>query len=218
MHTAKTTLALAALLLAASVPASAQSLEKRHLIELRLGLWNQVNDVRAEAGAGGVSTSVGGSGFLGGLAYEHWLSEAVGLRVSVGAMAASVDTEIDGSGVSTETATITQLLLGTRYYLPKSTYGSSVRPFLGAAVGAFIGSQVATEVGAVVTAEARTESALGGELGAGVDFLLSRHFVLSATLAFALMTDFEQPIGGSDNYGGPQLTIGFGYMFGGGSS
>jgi outer membrane protein W len=217
VNTAKTTLALAVLFVAATVPATAQSLEKRHQIELRLGLWNQVNNVRTEVGVGGVSTSVGGSGFLGGLAYGHWLSEGFGLRVSVGAMAAGVDTEIDGSGVSTETAAITQLLLGMRYYLPRSTYGSSVRPFLGAGVGAFIGSQVASEVGAVVTAEARTESAIGGELGAGVDFLLGRHFLTSVGFMFALMTDFEQPIGGSDNYSGPQLTMGFGYVFGSGS-
>jgi hypothetical protein len=119
VNTAKTTLALAVLFVAATVPATAQSLEKRHQIELRLGLWNQVNNVRTEVGVGGVSTSVGGSGFLGGLAYGHWLSEGFGLRVSVGAMAAGVDTEIDGSGVSTETAAITQLLLGMRYYLPR---------------------------------------------------------------------------------------------------
>ena len=217
MNAAKTTLALAVLFVAVTVSASAQSLEKRHQIELRLGLWNQVNNVRTEVGVGGVSTSVGGSGFLGGLAYGHWLSEGLGLRVSVGAMAAGVDTEIDGSGVSTETAAITQVLLGMKYYFPKSTYGSSVRPFLGAGVGMFIGSQVASRVGAVVTAEARTESAIGGEVGAGVDFLLGRHFVTSVGLAFAFMTDFEQPIGGSDNYSGPQLTVGFGYVFGGGS-
>ncbi|UCC85253.1 MAG: hypothetical protein JSW46_10215 [Gemmatimonadota bacterium] len=218
MNTAKTTLAFAVLFVAAAVSATAQSLEKRHQIELRLGLWNQVNNVRTDVGAGGVSTSVGGSGFLGGLAYGHWLSEGFGLRVSVGAMAASVDTEIDGSGVSTETAVITQLLLGMRYYFPRSTYGSSVRPFLAAGVGPFIGSQVASEVGAVVTVEAKTESAIGGELGAGVDFLLGRHFVTSVGVVFALMTDFQQPIGGSDNYSGPQLTIGFGYVFGRGSS
>jgi outer membrane protein W len=217
VNTAKTTLALAVLLVAATVSATAQSLEKRHLIELRIGLWNQVSNVRTDVGVGGVSTSVGGSGFLGGLAYGHWLSEGLALRVSVGAMAAGVDTEIDGSGVSTETATITQLLLGMRYYFPRSTYGSSVRPFLGAGVGTFIGSQVASEVGAVVTAEARTEATIGGELGAGVDFLPGRHFVTSVALTFALMTDFEQPIGGSDNYSGPQFTIGFGYVFGGGS-
>jgi hypothetical protein len=80
-----------------------------------------------------------------------------------------------------------------------------------------IGSQVATDVGAIVTAEARTEPAIGGELGGGVDFLLGRHFVTSVGLGFVLMTDFEQQIGGSDNYSGPQLTLGFGYVFGGGS-
>jgi len=215
MTTAKTTLALGALLVAATVSLAAQSLDHRHQIELRLGLWNQLNDVRTEASAGGVSTSVGTTGFLGGVAYGHWLSEAVALRVSAGAMAARVTADVSGSGVFTETAAVSQLLLGMRYYFPRSTYGSAVRPFLGAGIGAIIGSQVASEVGTVVTAEARTEPAIGGEVGGGVDFLLSRHVAISAGLAFALMTDFGEPIGGSDNYSGPQLTLGFSWVFGG---
>jgi outer membrane protein W len=117
------------------------------------------------------------------VAYGHWLSEAVALRVSAGAMAARVTADVTGSGVFTETAAVSQLLLGMRYYFPRSTYGSAVRPFLGAGIGAIIGSQVASDI--------------------------------SAGLAFALMTDFGEPIGGSDNYSGPQLTLGFSWVFGG---
>jgi outer membrane protein W len=213
MHTGKMMPALAALLVSASVSLSAQALEHRHQIELRLGVWNQLGDVRNEVGGGGISTSVGGSGFLGGLAYGYWLNEGLALRVSAGAMAAQVNTNIDGSGVSTETASVAQLLMGMKYYFPRSTYGSSVRPFVGAGVGTFIGSQVASRVGAVVTAGARTEASMGGELGAGVDVLLGRHFTTSVGFMFALMTDFDQPIGGSANYSGPQLSIGVGYVF-----
>ena len=217
MRTTKTMLALTALLVGASAALAAQSLDNRHGIELRFGLWNQVNDVRTEIGGGGVSTSVGGSGFLGGLAYSHWLSEGVALRISAGAMALRVETDVGISGVSTETSSITQLLLGVRYYFPGSTYGKSVRPFVAAGAGAFIGSQVATEVGLVVATDARTEPAIGGEVGGGVDFLLSRHFVMSLIATLTGMMNFDQPIGGSDNYSGPQLIFGVGYVFGGGA-
>jgi outer membrane protein W len=216
MHTEKTILALGTLFVAATAPLTAQLLEHRHQVALQLGVWNQVNDVRTDIGIGGISTSVGSSGFLGGVAYGYGLSEGIALRVSAGAMAARIETQIDGSGVASETAAVTELMVGMRYYFPRSTWGSSVRPYVGAGVGTFIGSQVASQVGSVVTAAVRTEAAMGGELGAGVDLLLGRHFVTSVGLGYALMTDFDQPIGGSDNYSGPQLRLGFGYVFGSG--
>jgi outer membrane protein W len=217
MRTGKTVLALATLLGAATTPLTAQLLDHRHQVALQLGVWNQVNDVRTDIGIGGVSTSVGGSGFLGGVAYGYGLSEGLALRVRAGGMAASVETQIDGTGVSTETAAVAQLLVGMRYYFPRSTYGSSVRPFVGAAVGTFIGSQAAAHVGVTISSNTRTEPAMGGELGAGLDFLVGSHFVTSVGFAWALMTNFDQPIGGSDNYSGPQMTLGFGYLFGSGN-
>jgi outer membrane protein W len=213
MSTLRALFVLCAAILIAGAAAEAQSLAGRHQVELHVGIWNQTASVTTEVGAGGVSTSVGASGFLGGLAYGYWLQESVSLRVSAGAMAASVDTDIDGSGVSSEVASITQLLFGMRYYFPRSTYGQKLRPFLGAGVGAFIGSQVQSAVGMSVSANVGTEAAIGGELGAGTDILLGRHFLTSIWLAYDLMTDFSQPIGGSDNYSGPQLKIGFGYVF-----
>jgi len=209
-----TILALGALLSGTATLASAQRLEHRHLVALQLGVWNQVNDIRTDIGIGGVSTSVGNSGFLGAISYGYGLSEGLALRVTAGGMAADVETAIDGSGISTETAAVAQIMVGMRYYLPRATYGEPVRPYVGAGLGTFIGSQVASRVGTSVSSSARTEPAMGGELGAGVDILLGRHFVASVGGAYVLMTSFDQPIGGSDNYSGPQLRMGFGYLFG----
>ena len=198
--------------------AAAQSLAQRHQLELRLGLWNQVGDVEATVGVGGVTTSVGSTGFLGAVAWGYWLQENLSIRASVGAMAAQVNTDIGITGLSTETASVAQLLFGMRYYFPASTYGSSIRPFAGAAVGAFIGSQVTSDVGFKTSATVGTEAAPAGELGAGVDFLIGQHVSISAALAYALQADFDRPIGGSRNYSGPQLSFGFGYVFGRGSN
>ena len=214
MRRGTTILALAALATSGTAPLTAQQLEHRHLVALQLGVWNQVNDVRTDIGIGGISTSVGNSGFLGAIEYGYGLSEALALRVTAGGMAADVETAIDGSGVSAETAAVAQLMVGMRYYFPRATYGESVRPYVGAGLGTYIGSHVASQVGTGVNSSARTEAAMGGELGAGVDILLGRHFVTSVGGAYVLMTDFDQPIGGSDNYSGPQLRLGFGYLFG----
>ncbi len=66
MYKAKTLMAVTLLAGVASVPTSAQSLEKRHQIELRMGGWSQVTDTRTEIGASGVTTTVGSNGFIGG--------------------------------------------------------------------------------------------------------------------------------------------------------
>ncbi len=105
------------------------------------------------------------------------------------------------------------MLFGVKYYLPKSTYGTSVRPFLKAAVGPFMGRQSKTLVFLFVTADSRSETAFGGQLGGGVDFVLSRRFLLGVNLGYNLMSDFDQPIGGSDNYSGPEFSFGLSFLF-----
>ena len=198
--------------------AQADSLEKRHQIGLRLGMWNQVTDVRTEIGAGLVSTSVESGGFMGAVGYGHWLQENLALDLSAGLMALDVETRVGVSGVSSRTATVSTILFGLKYYFPKSTLNSNVRPYAKAAVGPFVGNQTEENVGWVITTESRTETALGGQMGLGVDFILGRHFMIGTAVGYNLMTDFEAPIGGSENYSGPQFAIGFGYLFGKGTS
>ncbi len=213
----KTVVALIVLTAAAPLHLAAQSLAGRHLLELRVGAWNQLTESRTEVGASGVSTSVDASGFIGGITYGQWLREDLSWRIGIGAMAASVDSDVGASGVTTEVAIVSPLLVGLRYYLSGSAPSSSARPFVGGSIGAFIGSQANTTTGTIVAVEERTESAVGFEGSAGVDILMGSHFLLSVVLAYDGMTDFDRPIGGSVNYSGPQFRLGFGWVFGGGS-
>lgn len=192
----------------------AQPLDGRHQIELRFGVWNQFNDTRTEIG-NGVSTTVGSSGALGGLAWGHWLTESVALRVSTTALAASVDTDLSGAGVETDVATVSQVTFGIKYYFPASTYGGKARPYVGVGVGPVIGSQSEVRVGSTIRVSERSEAAVGAEVSGGVDLLVSRRIMLSTGLALSLMTDFDRPVGGSDNYTGVQLLLGVSYLLGG---
>jgi outer membrane protein W len=201
-----------------SVSTDAQSLERRHQIGLRAGIRNQVTNVRTEIGVGGVSTSVENSGSAGALTYAHWLQQNLALDIAFGGMAVDVETRAGAGGVSTSTAVVGHILLGFRYHFLKSTYNSTVRPFVGAGVGPFVGSQSQTDVGSVITVESRSEMALGGELTTGVDFLLSRLFIASVTVGYVLVTDFNEPIGGSKNYSGPEFMMGIGLLLGKGRS
>jgi hypothetical protein len=188
--------------------------EKRHQIGLHLGMWSQITNTRTEVGIGTVSTSVGSDGFLGGVYYSHWLSEGLAISLEASAMALDVDTRIDPLTVSTVSSSVTRALIGARLYFPKSTYGTSVRPFVSATVGPYFGDQSETTTGLTILTESRTETAFGGQLGAGVDFILGRHFLTGVTMGYQIMSDFDNPIGGSNNYGGPVFGISIAYLFG----
>lgn len=215
----KAILAFAALAAAAAagVPAAAQTLANRHLVEVRVGAWNQVTDNRTEVGLGGVVTSVGAAGFIGGIGYAFGLRENLAFRIGAGAMAASVDAEVGPSGVTSEVAVVAPLLVGLRLYLSGSAPTSAARPFIAGNVGMYIGSQQRTVTGTTVTVEERSEAAVGLEAGAGVDILMGERLLLSMLLAYDAMTDFDRPIGGSRNYSGPQLSLGLGFIFGRGA-
>jgi hypothetical protein len=210
----KMIITLTCVVLALAVSADAISLEKRHQLSLRLGMWNQITDVRTEVGIGGVETSVESSGMLGGIAYGHWLEEHLALTFSVGGMALDISTNTGWTGVTTETSAIGSLLMGVKYYFAKSSLESSVRPYLKSSAGPFIGSQSRNQVGTTIVNESRTEFSFGGQFGAGVDFVTGRHFMMGFGLSYNLMTDFSEAIGGSRNYSGPEFSFEFSWLFG----
>ncbi len=129
-------------------------------------------------------------------------------------MAADVETEVALANVTTETAVVAPILLGMKFYPLKSSLNGPTRPFVGAAVGPFVGSQSRTTSGLFVANVERTEMSIGGQLLGGVDFVLSRKFMLGATVGYNIHKDFKEPICGSVNYGGPVLSIDFSFLFG----
>lgn len=210
-------LLMAFLLAAWTAPALAESLDGRHQLELRLFGWSQVADTRTATGPGSVTTSVDAGGMGASLSYGHWAAESWAWNLSLGAMAANVDVVTGSSGTTTDTAVISQILVGARYYFLPSSRGAGVRPFVSAAAGPYMGTQTQTRTGTTVVVESRTETVLGGQFGAGIDFIAGRHFMLGLSLGYNLMGDFGRPIGGSDNYSGPVFGIGFSYLFGRGT-
>jgi outer membrane protein W len=208
--------AIAVLGSATGASAADLCLESRHQIELRLGMWNEVTDVRTEIDAGWVGSSVESSGFLGGLAYGHWLGESLALKIGASALLVSLETHTDASGEITRTAVVVPIIMGLRQYYAGSLRCAATRPFVGIGVGSFIGTQNISDVGSTITEASRTEAVFGGQVEAGIDFLLGRRVMTGLRFAYDLMSDFDQPIGGSRNYSGPEFTIGLGFLIGGG--
>ena len=116
----KLTVVIVSILLLLSPSLHADSLEKRHQVGLKLGMWNQTTGVKTEINTYGVSTSVDAGGFLGGVYYGHWLEEYLALTIDISGMAARITSKAGIPGTSTETSVIGSILMGvnrTRYRL-----------------------------------------------------------------------------------------------------
>jgi len=198
--------------------ACAKPLARRHQVGLEVGFWNQRSDVRTIVASGGVSTTVASSGGLGGVVYGYWFEENLALIVHVSGMVADVETSAGLLGVRSVTAVVAPILVGVKCYIPNPAPDSRLRPFIKGSAGPFVGHQSSTTVDTLVAVGEHTETAIGGQLGAGVDFTLGKQFLLSIAVANNFMADFSEPIGGSENYGGPEFSVGISILLGGGNS
>jgi len=117
-------------------------------------------------------------------------------------------------GVRSSTSSVYSIVFGARYYLPKSTYKKTWRPYLAAAAGPYIGAETKSEVGATVVTRSHTETAIGGYLGGGLDIELSRYFMVGISGGYNLITDFSESVGSRKNYSSPEFAVGISYLFG----
>ena len=181
----------------------------RSTLGLEFGLWGGIG-ASTSIGLSGTQSAVDGSGFVGGLAYAYGLEDNLAVTLSAGLLAVQAKSSVGLASVSQHVSSVVPILLGIQYYVPYPAPDTRVRPFISASIGSFIGSEVKS---AVLAQESRTETAFGGKLGAGIDFLLGSHFKLAALVGHHVMTDFASPIGGRKHYNGTGFSLGAGYIF-----
>jgi hypothetical protein len=186
----------------------------RSRIEVRLGMGVRTNSGTTTSGTG-IQTETEAAGFLGSIAYAHWLDEGLALTGSAGFLSAEAKMSAGTSGFESRSASVFLLFFGARCYFPKSTFGSQWRPWASAELGPVIGSQSWLELGRAATGESITTAALGARLGTGVDIQLGGRGVLGVSAGYDLMTDFSDPIGGQKNHSGPDVGLSIGFLFGG---
>ncbi len=211
----KTTTTLLLVLAAAAITsvAGAQdlTLKGRSAVGLNIGLWGGAKASNTITITGIQSkVSADQSAFAGGLFYEYWLEEQVSLTLGVSMLAAEASSTVGISGITQQTSSVVPLLLGLRFYLPNPEPGAKVRPFLAGAVGGYVGSEAKNTL---LAQEARTETVIGGRVGAGIDFFVGNHVNLGVNAGYNLMADFATPIGGRKNYNGADFALGFAYVF-----
>lgn len=207
MKYSKLFLILASILILGISSLQAGMLEKRHQIELKAGMWNQVTEQRTEILPLDISTTVEGNGFLGGISYNYWLQENLAIGLGVGVLNTDMATLNNLLNSKVAASYVSSVTMNLKYVFLRSSLTSAVKPFVRAGVGTFIGHQDEIISGLESVVASRSEMVMGGQLGAGVDFMFSRYFMSGVTFGYNLMTDFDEPIGGSKNYSGPEFAF-----------
>jgi hypothetical protein len=87
---------------------------------------------------------------------------------------------------------------------------SFVRPYVTAGVGPYFGLDVRSAEDDITDADLAT--ATGSYAGAGIDLLLSRHFVFNVDLRYHFV-EFDEPLKGVTDYSGANLLAGFKIAF-----
>ena len=159
---------------------------------------------------------------LSGLTFGYWARENFALTLTYSALGSSADNNLgpqllDGE-VELEDVTLVSVLLGVRRYFPFAPARGLLRPYISAELGTFISSLEGRTIGESSAKWTRTMGSFGGQLGAGVDIQMNRHFMLGARAAYNLMTDFDEAVGGRLNYNGGEFRIGVSWLFGRGDS
>jgi len=181
----------------------------RSVLGLEFGLWSGIG-TSTNVSLQGTRVEVDGSGFVGSLSYAYGLEDNLNVTISAGLLAVQAKSTVSVPSISQHVSSVMPILLGVQFYVPRPAPDARVRPFLSAAIGSFIGTEVKNELFAQ---ESRTETAFGGRLGIGIDFLLGSHFKLVALVGHHMMTDFATPIGGQRHYNGTGFSLGAAYIF-----
>ncbi|MFC1555885.1 hypothetical protein ACFL67_02270 [candidate division KSB1 bacterium] len=189
-------------------------LQNRSLIGVRIGYYSQGSSTE-DAVTNYVSNSATTTNLATAIQYGKWIQENLSVHFSVSALMGDAENTVGISGVSNHAYAISSFYLGMKYYLPESRLGSPVRPYLSAFVGPNLAFEAKNTVNSQVVNNARTQTALGGKFGGGLDIILSRRLLATADAGYNLVTDFSEPVVGRKNYSGFEFTIGIGFLFGG---
>jgi hypothetical protein len=193
-------------------PAS-NSLRGKHHIEITAGLLSEVSATQ-EVTAGNVTTKSESNGFLGSVGYTYWVENEWGITFRAGVSDVDATVSTNGSGTLVESATVVPVLFGVKYQPTRLIDSDVMRPFASVSVGPYVGSASEVRTGITTVVEARTETALGSRLAAGLDIRLSRLFRLGFAGGYHFVADFENRIGSEKNYSGPEFSLSFGIVFG----
>lgn len=192
---------------------SSYSLSGKHNIRVGIGFLSDVG-VRNEVSPSGVANSVGSDGFLGSVTYNYWTRQNIAVSISSGMLSSKVSNSVTISGTLNEVSSVVPILFGIKYQPFKLADDDILRPYILASFGPFISSSVKSQTGLNTENSVFSETALGAHLGVAFDWSISKIFVLGVGAGHYFVSDFENSIGGENNYSSPEFSLSIGILLG----
>ncbi len=186
----------------------------RNRIELRFGM------APGSGGSSAAATVVSGADagrLLAGFQYTRYLREDMAFTFGIDAFGMQSGSRVGPDAVFSGSSMLVALPFGVRWSPPKfQSWSRAMKPYIAVGVGPVIGASSGSSVARAsgVFSGARTLTTGEAQLGAGADVYLGRSWSLGLNGTYNWMADFSAPVGGRSNYGGFELGVGFGWLFG----
>jgi len=195
--------------------AADHSVADRNRVAFRFGAWHLTSD--PIDGGASVIVGSGSSDLFVGAQYARFLTDQWAVIAGVDVLPSTDGVAVGQGGVAVGTRTITAVSVGFQWNpRGEAAARSPVKPYLTAGIGPVIGTGSGVRAGPGGTAVGTgTRATIGGQVGGGVDVLLSQSFSLGGGLGYNWMLAFADPIGERDNYSGVEAHLTFGWLFGG---
>ena len=185
------------------------AVDGRNRLTLRFGMW------RASGSDATITSGVDDGDLFGGFEYTRWLREDLSVTFGPQFVDGVVGSSVGPAGVFSGTASVTALPVTVRWNPWRAHAYEPIKPFVAVGLGAIFGDSVGSFVGnGIVQNGVQSEVTMGGHVGGGVDFHIARCFSIGVNGGYNWMADFSKPVGGRDNYSGPELGMSLGWLFG----
>lgn len=195
-----TVIALVIFLFGLGAETPGQPLEGRYRVELRGGSWT------GRSVSQGDEVNVGG--VMGAWTWTHWMRETWAVEATFSGVFADIQSEINLANFGTNWVMVHSLMGGLR----KDLSSGRARPYVATDFGFVLIYGLHTGFGSYPTG---ADIIPAVRLGGGLDLRLGDHWMLGVAGGYYGMRSFSEPIGGIDNYSGPELSVGASRLIGG---
>ena len=190
----------------------------RNRIEFRAGTWRHgsAESISVSAQRNFV-TEVENS--FGAVQYTRYLTEQLAATFAVSVIGGTFEASTGAESASAVDFHVWALPIGVRWNpVHRQLATPAIKPYIAASAGPFYGISDASLIsGSTMGTQIRGQSTIGGHVGGGIDVHVARFVSIGVNAGYNWMADFERPIGSRDNFGGPEIGVAFGLLFGKGS-
>ncbi|HMC77801.1 MAG TPA: caspase family protein [Vicinamibacterales bacterium] len=184
------------------------TVDGRHRIEARTGMWQMSGSSTLTVGSGSIDEVVG-------LQYIHYLSEDLAMTAGLQTAGVVIGTALGPAGSFSGVASIWALPVGVRWHPFRTHARGAFRPYVGASVGPAVGAtQGVFEGTGTAFVGSHSQATLFSHFGLGLDYFPARSFAIGVSGGYNALADFRQPVGAQKNHSGPEVNFSFGWLFG----